>query len=141
MSKQTTCERLEEASMARTKAMHITEAEEKLAGIIWREAPLTSPELVALAEQELNWKKSTTYTILRKLCSKGIFANVNANISVLLTRDEQNVRQGRRFVEDLFDGSLPKMVSAFIGDGALTPEQAIEIRQMIDEYKAGMKNG
>jgi len=127
--------------MPRTKATHITEAEEKLACIIWREAPLTSPELVALAERELNWKKSTTYTMLRRLCNKGIFANVNANVSVLLTRDEQYVRQSRRVVEDLYGGSLPKLISAFIGDGALTPEEAREIQQVIDEYKADIKNG
>jgi len=127
--------------MPRKKATHITEAEDKLACIIWREAPLTSPELVTLAERELNWKKSTTYTMLRRLCHKGIFENISANVSVLLTRDEQNIRQSRRFVEDIYGGSLPKLVSAFIGDGALTQDQAREIQEMIDEYKAGTKNG
>ena len=127
--------------MARKKTVSMTEAEEKLAGIIWREAPLTSPELVTLAERELNWQKSTTYTILRRLCGKGIFENINANVSVLLTRDEQYARQSRRFVEDLYGGSLPKMISAFIGDGALTQEEIREIQQMIDEYKAGDANG
>ena len=127
--------------MPRKKETHITEAEDKLACIIWREAPLTSPELVTLAERELNWKKSTTYTMLRRLCNKGIFANVNANVSILLTRDEQNIRQSRRVIEDLYGGSLPKLVAAFIGDGALTQDQAKEIQHMIDEYKAGTKNG
>jgi len=114
--------------------MYMTEAEEKLAAIIWREAPLTSPELVAHAQRELKWKKSTTYTILKRLCNKGIFKNTNANISVLLTRDEQNARQSLRFVEDTFGGSLPKLVSAFIAGGTLSREQAKEIQQLIDEY-------
>jgi len=121
--------------------MYITEAEENLANIIWREDPLTSPELVALAENELNWKKSTTYTILKRLCGKGVFSNVNANVSVLLTRDELSAKQSRRFVEDIFGGELPKLISAFIGEKPLSPKQAEEIRKIIDEYEGGEDDG
>ena len=127
--------------MARPKTMYITEAEERLAEIIWREALLTSPELVALAETELNWKKSTTYTILKRLCGKGVFSNVNANVSVLLTRDELRAKQSRRFVEDIFGGSLPKLISAFIGEKPLSPKQAEEIRRIIDEYEGSEDDG
>ena len=127
--------------MARPKTMYITEAEENLANIIWREDPLTSPELVALAENELNWKKSTTYTILKRLCGKGVFSNVNANVSVLLTRDELSAKQSRRFVEDIFGGELPKLISAFIGEKPLSPKQAEEIRKIIDEYEGGEDDG
>ena len=127
--------------MARPKTMYITEAEENLANIIWREDPLTSPELVALAEHELNWKKSTTYTILKRLCGKGVFSNVNANVSVLLTRDELSAKQSRRFVEDIFGGELPKLISAFIGEKPLSPKQAEEIRKIIDEYEGGEDDG
>ena len=127
--------------MASSKTMYITEAEERLANIIWREAPLTSPELVALAEGELNWKKSTTYTILKRLCGKGIFENKNANVSVLLTREELNAKQSHRFVEDTFGGSLPKLISAFIGGRELPPKQAEEIRRIIDEYEGGEDDG
>jgi len=131
----------DERKMARKKTMYITEAEENLANIIWREDPITSVELVALAENELNWKKSTTYTILKRLCGKGVFSNVKTNISVLLTHDELSALQSRRFVEDIFGGSLPKLISAFIGEKPLSPKQAEEIRRIIDEYEGSENDG
>jgi len=123
------------------KNSSLTAAEEKLAALIWREAPLTSPELVALAEWEMDWKKSTTYTVLKKLCDKGVFKNENANVSVVLSRDEQIARQSRRYVEDTFGGSLPKFITSFIGGRKLTPEQAAELRRLIDEYEGSGVNG
>jgi len=123
------------------KNITLTAAEEKLAALIWRDAPLTSPDLVALAEREIDWKKSTTYTVLKKLCGKGVCKNENANISVLLTRDEQMARQSRRYVEDAFGGSLPKFITSFIGGGKLTPEQATEIKRLIEEQEGGGHNG
>ena len=115
----------------------LTAAEEKLAALIWRDAPLTSPDLVALAEREIDWKKSTTYTVLKKLCDKGVFKNENANVSVLLTRDEQMARQSRRYVEDAFGGSLPKFINSFISGGKLTTEQAAELKHLIEEHERG----
>lgn len=123
------------------KNIVLTAAEEKLAGLIWRGAPLTSPELVTLAERELDWKKSTTYTILKKLCDKGVCQNENANISVMLTRDDLKALQSRRYVEDTFGGSLPKFIASFIGGKKLTQEQAVELRRLIDEYEDGDING
>ena len=116
-------------------------AEEKLAALIWREAPLTSPELVALAEKELDWKKSTTYTVLRKLCEKGVFRNENANVSVILTQDELIARQSRRYVENTFGGSLPKFITSFFGGRKLSPEQAAELKRLIEEHEGGGDNG
>ena len=123
------------------KAINITEAEEKLAKIIWREAPLTSPDLVVLADKEMDWKKSKTYTVLKKLCDKGVFKNENANVSVILTRDEQIARQSRRYVEDTFGGSLPKFITSFISGKKLTQEQAAELRRLIDEHEGSVGNG
>ena len=119
----------------------LTVAEEKLAALIWRNAPLTSPDLVALAQREMDWKKSTTYTVLKKLCDKGVFKNENANVSVLFTRDEQIARQSRRYVEDTFGGSLPKFIASFIGGGQLTSEQAEELKRLIEEHAKGGNNG
>ena len=124
-----------------TKNTTLTAAEEKLAALIWRDAPLTSPDLVALAEKELNWKKSTTYTVLKKLCDKGVFKNENANVSVLLTRDEQMARQSRGYVEDAFGGSLPKFITSFFSGSKLTPEQAAELKRLIEEHEEGGNNG
>lgn len=124
-----------------TKNITLTAAEEKLAALIWQASPLTSPELVALAEREMDWKKSTTYTVLKKLCDKGVFKNENANVSVVLTRDEQLARQSRRYVEDTFGGSLPKFITSFFGGKKLTPEQAAELKHLIEEHEGGGNNG
>lgn len=123
------------------KNISLTEAEEKLAALIWRYAPLSSPDLVALAEREMNWKKSTTYTVLKKLCDKGIFRNENANVSVVLTRDEQIARQSRRYVEDIFGGSLPKFINSFFSGRKLTQEQAAELKRLIEEHEGDGNNG
>ena len=123
------------------KEMLLTPSEEKLAAIIWREAPLTSPELVAFAQQELDWKKSTTYTVLRKLCEKGIFRNEYAKLSVALTREELISHQSRSYVEDTFGGSLPKFIASFFSGKKLTPEQAEELITLIKEHKGGNDNG
>ena len=123
------------------KNISLTAAEEKLAGLIWREATLTSPALVTLAEQEIDWKKSTTYTVLKKLCDKGIFKNENANVSVVLTHDELIAHQSQRYVEDTFGGSLPKFITSFIGGKKLTPEQAAELKRLIEEHEGGGLNG
>ncbi len=124
-----------------TKDITLTAAETKLAALIWRYAPLPSPDLVALAERELDWKKSTTYTVLKKLCDKGVFKNEDTNVSVVLTCDEQIARQSRRYVEDTFGGSLPKFITSFFGGKKLTPEQAAELKHLIEEHEGGGNNG
>ncbi len=123
------------------KDITLTTAEEKLAVLIWQNAPLSSPDLVALVEREMNWKKSTTYTVLKKLCDKGVFKNENANVSVVLTQDEQIARQSRRYVEDTFGGSLPKFITSFFSGRKLTPEQAAELKRLIEEHEEGGNNG
>ena len=112
----------------------LTESEEKLAELIWREAPILSPNLVALALREMNWKKSTTYTMLMKLRDKGVVRNDNALVTVLLTRDELATRQSRDYIIKFFGGSLPKFITSFIGPANLTHERANEIKKMIDEF-------
>lgn len=122
------------------KDMTLTPSEERLAAIIWREAPLTSPQLVSFALEELDWQKSTTYTILKKLCEKGIFLNQYAKISVVLTRDEVISRQSRSYVENAFGGSLPKFIAAFFEGKKLSPAQADELISLIKEHKDGGDN-
>ena len=85
--------------------------ETRFAELIWQHEPLTSGELVKLCEQELQWKKSTTYTVLKKLCEHGIFQNENGTVTSLLSQEGYNAVQSEKFVEDTFDGSLP----AFLG--------------------------
>ncbi len=89
------------------------EIEMKFAEIIWDNEPLTSRELTVLAEEKLNWNRSTTYTILRKLCEKGIFQNESATVTALITKEEYTSMQTEKFVEEQFAGSLPKFFAAF----------------------------
>jgi len=113
----------------------LTESEEKFANSIWQTEPIGSGDLVKLCEKEFNWKKSTTYTVLKKLCDKGIFQNENAVVSSKIARDEYYSKQSIRFVEDTFGGSLPRFLTAFISGKKLSKHQAEELKRLIDEYK------
>ena len=117
---------------------NLTAAEGKLAVLIWRSAPITSPDLVELARDEMKWKKSTTYTVLKKLCDKGVFKNENAHVSVLLTQDELATYQSRNYIEDSFGGSLPKFLASFIGGKKLSPEQAAELKRLIEDNETAV---
>lgn len=117
------------------KDYKLTESEEKFAELVWQNEPIASGNLVKLCGKEINWKKSTTYTVLKKLCEKGIFKNENAIISSLVTRDEYYSKQSIRFVEDTFGGSLPKFLTAFISGKKLSKQQAEELKRLIDEHK------
>lgn len=111
----------------------LADAEAKFADIIWEREPLTSPELVKICEKEMNWKKSTTYTVLKKLCEKGIFQNENAVVRAVLSREEFYGRQSRKYVEDVFEGSLPRFLTAFCGGKKLSAEEVEEMQRFIDE--------
>ena len=115
------------------KEYRLTESEEKFAELIWQNEPIGSGDLVKLCEKEMNWKKSTTYTVLKKLCEKGIFQNENAIVSSLITRAEYYAKQSIRFVEDTFGGSLPKFLTAFISGIKLSKQQSEELKRLIDE--------
>ena len=93
--------------------LRMAPVETQFAEIIWANEPLTSPELVRLAEESLGWKKSTTYTVLRRLCDRGIFQNQGGVVTSLLSRADYDTAQSRQFVEDSFSGSLPAFITAF----------------------------
>lgn len=113
----------------------MTDAEMKFAELLWREVPIGSGELVRRCQEEFGWKKSTTYTVLKKLCEQGIFKNENAKVEAVVCREDYLQNQGEQFVEKAFDGSLPKMIAAFIEHRRLSRAQIAEIEQMIEEYK------
>ena len=113
----------------------MTETELKFAELIWQEAPIGSGELVKRCQQEFAWKKSTTYTFLKKLCEQGIFQNDNAVVEVVVDREEYLQKQGEEFVEKAYEGSLPKMIAAFIQNKRLSRSQIAEIQQMIEDYQ------
>lgn len=114
--------------------------ETRFADLIWANEPISSGNLVKLCAKELEWKKSTTYTVLKKLCEKGIFQNVNGVVTSLLSQKEFQSRQSKRFVEDTFSGSLPAFIAAFAENGGLSDNDITEIRKMIDAYGGGGRN-
>lgn len=111
--------------------------ESRFADIIWKHEPLHSGELVKFCEKELNWKKPTTYTVLRKLCERGIFQNVDGMVSSKISRQEFYGMQSENFVKENFEGSLPAFLAAFTTRKALSEEEVSQIQKMIDHYKGG----
>ena len=115
----------------------LTNAEAKLAELLWNIAPIGSMELIKIAEQEFGWKKSTTFSVLKILIEKGIAQNEKSTVTMLCTREQFISGQSRSYVEDTFGGSLPKFITSFIGGKKLTSKQAEELRRLIDEHEGG----
>ena len=111
------------------------EIEMIFASIIWESEPVSSGELVKLAAERLSWKKSTTYTVLKKLCDKGLFKNNSGIVSSLVSREEYTSLQTEEFVENTFNGSLPAFLAAFTSRKKLTADEVYEIKRMIDSFK------
>lgn len=106
--------------------------ESRFADIIWSNEPLSSRELVERSKAELNWNKSTTYTILKRLCDRGIFQNNNGTVTSILRKDEFFAVQSEQFVDETFDGSLPAFIAAFTQRKKLSKNEIDEIQAMID---------
>lgn len=113
----------------------MTEAEMQLADIIWEHEPVGSGELVRIAGDKLNWKKSTTYTVLRKICKNDIFQNENACVVSKMSREEYARRKGERYLAENYNSSLPGFVAAFLKQKKLDKEEIEELARMIDEYR------
>ena len=108
--------------------------EARFADIVWENAPMTTKELVAICERELNWKRTTTYTVLKKLCERGLFHTENSTVSVLTERSEFYAMQSEKFVEDTFGGSLPAFIAAFASRKKPSESEIAELRRMIEEF-------
>lgn len=115
--------------------MKLGVVESKFADIIWENEPISSRDLTKLCEQELEWKRTTTYTVLKKLCDRGIFQNVKGIVTSLISRDDFYGMQGEKLVEEAFDGSLSAFIAAFTKRKSLTKEEITEIQNMIDSAK------
>ena len=107
--------------------------ESRFADMIWENEPVPSPELVKLAERELNWKKSTTYTVLKRLCERGIFQNQGGIVTSLISRQDFYAVQSEKFVEETFSGSLPAFLAAFTTRKKLSEEEIAELQALIDQ--------
>ena len=109
--------------------------ESRFADMIWENEPVPSPELVKLAERELNWKKSTTYTVLKRLCERGIFQNQGGIVTSLISRQDFYAVQSEKFVEETFSGSRPAFLAAFTTRKKLSEEEIAELQALIDQSR------
>lgn len=113
----------------------LCESDYRFMCLIWAHEPVNSTELVRLCAAELGWKKSTTYTMLRKLADKGLVENEDATVRALVPREEIQRRESRKFVEQTFSGSLPGFLVSFYGGKRISPEEAEELKKLIDGMK------
>lgn len=111
------------------------EMEQKFADLIWDHAPITSGELVKLCEQAFNWKRTTTYTMLKRLCLRNLFENVNGTVQIKTTKEDFQAAQGEQFLMENFDGSLPRFLTAFSRRKKLSSHEVAELRKLIEEYE------
>ena len=108
--------------------------EARFAQLVWDNEPLSTKELVALCSEHLQWKRTTTYTVLKKLCNRGIFITENSMVRSLISKERFHAIRSEAFVQEEFHGSLPAFLAAFTSRKALTPAELKEIRQLIDTY-------
>lgn len=115
----------------------MTEAESLLAKLIWEREPIGSGDLVKLASQQLGWKKSTTYTALRKICENDIFQNKGAVVSSKIAKEEYEYtrRKGEQYIEESDNGSKPNFVTTFLKKKKLNKNEIEERVTLIEEYK------
>lgn len=111
------------------------EMEQKFADLIWENAPLSSGELTKLCEKAFSWKRTTTYTMLKRLCNRGLFVNQNGSVSPLMTKEEFQAAQGEQFINETFDGSLPRFLAAFSRRKKLSDREISELKKLIDDYE------
>ena len=115
--------------------LKLCESDYRFMNVIWENEPLPSRELVELCARELRWKKSTTYTTLKKLCEKGFAKNEDTMVSALIPRDKVRAYESERFMERTFDGSLPAFLTAFTTRKKLSEEDIALLQKLIDESR------
>ncbi len=117
------------------KDMELGALQERFADVVWANEPVSSGELVKICEKEFSWKKPTTYTVLRKLCEKGLLQNEDGVVTSLIDRDEFYSAKSEQIIEDSYEGSLPAFIAAFTSRKKLSKKEVDEIQKMIDGFK------
>ena len=116
---------------------HLCDSEYRFMQVVWDAAPVASGRLVELCAQELGWKKSTTYTVLKKLCEKGIAQNTDSTVTALVPRQQVQAYASEHFVEQTFAGSLPGFLAAFLGGKTISEGEAAQLKALIDKHREG----
>lgn len=117
--------------------LKLCESDFRFMDIVWENEPVSSGKLVELCLDKLGWKKSTTYTVLKRLCDKGIFKNEGSCVSVKLSREEFYTLQSQRFVNETFQGSLPAFLAAFTSGKRLSAQEVAQLRKLVQEHEEG----
>lgn len=117
------------------KEYRLGEVESVFADIIWSNEPLTSRSLADLAGERLSWKRTTTYTVLKRLCDRGLFQNEGGTVTSLVSRKEFYAMQSEKFVEESFSGSLPAFLAAFGSRKKLSDAEIDELQRLIDSMR------
>ena len=112
--------------------VHWGAGERRFAEIVWASAPVTTRQLVALCSDALDWKRTTTYTVLKRLCERGLFETTDGMVTALVTQEAFDTAQSEQFVSERFGGSLPAFVAAFTAGKKLKPEEVAELKALID---------
>ncbi|WMJ89194.1 BlaI/MecI/CopY family transcriptional regulator [Anaerocolumna sp. MB42-C2] len=115
--------------------LKICESDYRFMLVVWENQPVASGRLVTLCTEKLGWKKSTTYTVLRKMCEKGLLINENTIVSAIVPKEQIQAFESEYFVEKAFEGSLPKFLTSFLGGKTISEKQADELKRLIDEHK------
>ena len=109
--------------------------ESRFADMLWENEPVSSGDVVKMAEQSLGWKKSTTFTVLRRLCEKGLFRNEKGTVTSVISKQDFYSMQSEQFIDETFGGSLPAFLAAFTKRKKLTEAEIAELRRMVNDYK------
>ena len=117
----------------------VFESEYRFCLILWEHEPIKSSELVNLCREQLGWKPTTTYTVIKRLAERGVLKNENTVVSALVTKDEVQAAQINEMVEKTFEGSLPAFVAAFTKHQNISEKEIFAVQQMIDRYRKGEK--
>lgn len=117
--------------------LKLCESDYRFMTVIWDHEPLASGTLVELCQEALGWKKSTTYTVLKKMCERGFAKNEDRVVSALIPREQVQAYESEYFVERTFDGSLPGFLAAFLGGKTISSQEAEELKRLIDRHKEG----
>ena len=115
--------------------LRVGTAEAKFADIIWEKEPITSGQLAKIGFVEFNWKKTTSHTVLKRLCERGLFQNEGGVVTSLISREEYYARHSEAYVEETFGGSLPAFLAAFGSRKKLSEAEIAELKKLIDDMR------
>ena len=117
--------------------LKLCESDYRFMLVVWESEPIASGQLVSLCLEKLGWKKPTTYTVLRKMCEKGLLKNEDTIVSAIIPKERVQAYESEHFIERTFAGSLPQFLASFFGNKTISPEEADELKRLIDEHKEG----